>query len=112
MGKQRPHTDARATGAGRARLKVALMAVAFLLVGLGLFGGSLGYRWYVSAEADRLRSEGVPVTATIADRSGGGGRGSGIDRVEVYYLYDSAQYHAWIPCAGLTGCRSTPVPEA
>ncbi|RKN42054.1 hypothetical protein D7223_23200 [Micromonospora endolithica] len=90
---------------------VGLMAGAFLLVGMGLLGGSLGYRWHVAAEAERLRGEGTPVTATVVDRSGGGGRGSGIDRIEIVYVYDSAGYRAWIPCAGVTGCRSTPQRE-
>jgi hypothetical protein len=87
------------------------MALAFLLVGLALAVGSVLYRWQLSERADRLRSEGVPVTATVSDRAGGGGRGSGIDRIEIYYMYGPAQYHTWIPCAGLTGCRSTPKPE-
>ncbi|MEU4553467.1 DUF3592 domain-containing protein [Micromonospora violae] len=84
------------------------MAGALLLAGIALLGGSLGYRWHVSAEADRLRSDGVPTTATIVDRSGGGGRGSGVDRIEITYLYDGVQYEKWIPCAGLTGCHRTP----
>ncbi|MEV4535745.1 hypothetical protein AB0J82_18155 [Asanoa sp. NPDC049518] len=87
------------------------MASALLLGGLALAVGSVVYRWQLSERAERLRSDGVPVTATISDRAGGGGRGSGIDRIEVYYMYESAQYHEWIPCAGLTGCRSTPQPE-
>jgi hypothetical protein len=109
--KRRVRTAEEVAGAHRARRKVAVMAVSFLLVGLGLFGGSLAYRWHVSAEADRLRGVGVPVTAYITDRAGGGGRGSGIDRIEIHYLYDGAQYQAWIPCAGLTGCHGTPERE-
>ncbi|WP_326554293.1 hypothetical protein [Micromonospora sp. NBC_01813] len=104
--KRRVRTAAEVAGARRARRKTALMAMAFLLVGMALLGSSLAYRWHVSAEADRLGGVGVPVTAYITDRAGGGGRGSGIDRIEIHYLYD-----AWIPCAGVTGCRSTPERE-
>ncbi|WJK35493.1 hypothetical protein [Solwaraspora sp. WMMA2065] len=111
MAKKRVRTAAEVAGARRDWRKTALMAVAFLLVGMALLGGSLAYRWHVSAEADRLGGVGVPVTAYITDRAGGGGRGSGIDRIEVHYLYDGAQYDAWIPCAGVTGCHSTPERE-
>ncbi|MGS2619237.1 hypothetical protein ACVCAH_32640 [Micromonospora sp. LZ34] len=100
-----------AADAAAARRKTGLLGLVALLVGLGLLGGSLSYRWYVSSEADRLRAEGVPVTATVVDRAGGGGRGSGVDRIEVSYLRDGSQYYGWIPCAGLTGCRSTPPQE-
>ncbi|MFV2098402.1 hypothetical protein ACFHW1_23480 [Micromonospora sp. LOL_014] len=114
MGKGKRNRKARsatrAADARRARREIAALAVALLVVGLGLFGGSLAYRWQVSAEADRLRGVGIPVTAYITDRAGGG-RGTGIDRIEVHYLYDGAQYGAWIPCAGVTGCRSTPERE-
>lgn len=111
MGKQRVGVGTRGSGAGRVRFKVGLMAGAFLLAGIALLGGSLGFRWHVSSEADRLQSAGVPTTATISDRSGGGGRGSGIDRIEINYLFDGVQYEKWIPCAGLTGCHSTPGPQ-
>ncbi|MEV4543868.1 DUF3592 domain-containing protein [Micromonospora echinaurantiaca] len=94
-----------------ARRRTGWLGLVALLVGLGLLGGSLTHRWYVSSEAERLRAEGVPVSATVVDRAGGGGRGSGIDRLEVSYLHDGAQYYEWIPCAGLTGCRSTPPGE-
>jgi hypothetical protein len=89
--------------------KLGLMASAFLLLGLGLLVGSLVYRWQVSQRAERLRSEGVAVTATVTDRAGG--RGSGADRIEIYYMYGSAQYHTWIPCAGVTGCHDAPRPH-
>lgn len=87
------------------------MASVFLLLGVALVVGSISYRWQLSERADRLRSEGVPVTATVTDRAGGGGRGSGIDRIEIYYMYGPVQYHTWIPCAGVTGCHSIPKPE-
>ncbi|WCN80432.1 DUF3592 domain-containing protein [Micromonospora sp. LH3U1] len=92
-------------------MQVLGMGLAMLLPGLGLAGGALAYRWHVSSEADRLRSDGVPVTANVSDRAGGSGRGSGIDRIEVSYLYESKQYSTWIPCAGGTGCRKTPGPK-
>ncbi|MET8911668.1 DUF3592 domain-containing protein [Micromonospora sp. NPDC004551] len=91
--------------------RTGLMASVFLLLGAALVVGSILCRWQLSERADRLRSEGVPVTATVTDRAGGGGRGSGIDRIEIYYMYGPAQYHTWIPCAGVTGCHSTPEPE-
>ncbi|MBG6100220.1 DUF3592 domain-containing protein [Micromonospora vinacea] len=91
--------------------KLLRTAVLPLLVGLGLLGGSLGYRWWDSSEADRLRVEGVQVPATLTDREGGNARGSGIDRIEVYYMYEGEQHHDWIPCAKLAVCSSPP-PQA
>ncbi|MFJ6165734.1 DUF3592 domain-containing protein [Micromonospora orduensis] len=94
----------------RPRMRVLLVGLAMLLPGLGLAGGALAYRWHVSSEADRLRADGVPVTAHVSDRAGGGGRGSGADRIEVSYRYGSKQYSTWIPCAGGTGCHRSPGP--
>lgn len=108
MGKRKASA---ATAADTGWWRVGLLASVFLLLGLALVVGSVLYRWQLSERADRLRSEGVPVTATVTDRAGGGGRGSGIDRIEIYYMYGPAQYHTWIPCAGITGCHSTPKPE-
>ncbi|WP_328419623.1 DUF3592 domain-containing protein [Micromonospora sp. NBC_00389] len=111
MKKQRRVSLAPPASGIRPRTKVLLMGLVSLLAGLGLAGGALAYRWHVSAEADRLRSDGVPVTAYVSDRAGGSGRGSGIDRIEVSYLYESRQYSTWIPCAGVTGCHKTPGPR-
>ncbi|MEU4529623.1 DUF3592 domain-containing protein [Micromonospora ureilytica] len=91
--------------------KLIRQALLPLLIGLGLFGGSLGYRWWDSSEADRLRVEGVQVPATLTDRAGGNARGSGIARIEVYYMYEGEQHHDWIPCAKLAVCSSPP-PQA
>ncbi|MCO1599140.1 hypothetical protein M8C17_28690 [Micromonospora sp. RHAY321] len=68
-------------------MKVLVTGLVALVAGLGLAGGAVAYRWHVSSEADRLRADGVPVTAYVSDRAGGGGRGSGIDRIELSYLY-------------------------
>ncbi|MFY1617326.1 hypothetical protein [Micromonospora sp. WMMD736] len=91
-------------------MRVLLIALPMLLGGLGLAIGAGVYRWHVSSEAARLRADGVPVTAYVSDRAGGHGRGSGIDRIEVSYLYESRSYSTWIPCAGGTGCHRTPGP--
>ncbi|MCF0092237.1 DUF3592 domain-containing protein [Micromonospora sp. MH99] len=95
----------------RPRTRVLLTALPVLLVGVGLVVGAVAYRWRVSSEADRLRAEGVRVTAYVSDRAGGQGRGSGVDRIEVSYLYESRSYSTWIPCAGGTGCHRTPGPR-
>ncbi|WP_328419683.1 DUF3592 domain-containing protein [Micromonospora sp. NBC_00389] len=109
--KRRPVSGAPSSEQAAARRQTARGGLAMFLVGLGLAVGSLGYRWWDSSEADRLRVEGVQVPATLADRAGGSARGSGIDRIEVYYMYDGEQHHNWIPCAKLAACRSEP-PQA
>ncbi|MEU5783862.1 DUF3592 domain-containing protein [Micromonospora lupini] len=110
MTKRRRQSPAPAPTGLRPRMQILLVALAMLLPGLGLAVGAAAYRWHVSLEADRLRADGVPVTAQVSDRAGGHGRGSGIDRIEVSYLYEQRSYSTWIPCAGGTGCHRTPGP--
>ncbi|MET8086787.1 hypothetical protein [Micromonospora sp. NPDC005237] len=63
MAKRRRQAPAPAPIGLRPRMQMLLLALAMLLPGLGLAGGSVAYRWHVSSEADRLRADGVPVTA-------------------------------------------------
>lgn len=92
-------------------LKVLVMGLVALLGGLALAITSAVYKWHLSEKADRLRAEGVPVTASVSNFYNASGRGGGADTIDVHYSYGGANYQARILCGGLTGCHETPAPE-
>ncbi len=111
MSSKRTRRVASAEGGGSAlRLKYVLLPLIILIGGLALAIASGVHHWHMADRADRLRVDGVAVTARVTDRTGGDVRGAGVDRIEIYYLYAGAQYHTWIPCAGATGCHG-PAPK-
>lgn len=95
----------------RIRLQVIAMGAVFLLGGLGLAIASTGYKWRLSQKADRLRVDGVPVTAVLSDSYVGSGRGSGPDAVTVTYTYKGVQYRSRIRCGADIGCNGQSTAE-
>ncbi|GAB3157225.1 hypothetical protein GCM10027290_57390 [Micromonospora sonneratiae] len=114
MGKESRRARARraeSTVGPSSRLKFAVLGSVFLVSGLGWAIACGAYKWHLATKTDRLRAEGVPVTASVWDRRNNMGRGGGTDTIEVYYMYGGNQYHARILCGGPTGCRSEPPKE-
>ncbi|MET8911667.1 MULTISPECIES: DUF3592 domain-containing protein [Micromonospora] len=87
------------------------MGLVFFLGGLSLAVASAVYMTRVSAKADRLRADGVPVTATVSHFYNGWGRNSGPDGLIVTYEYQGGYYQDRIRCGGGTGCQREPPVE-
>lgn len=50
-----------------------------------------GYKWHLYSKSQRLRTEGVPVTAVVSGRQNTVGRGGGTDTIQVTYEYRGTQ---------------------
>ncbi|MEW2332569.1 DUF3592 domain-containing protein [Micromonospora chersina] len=87
------------------------MGLVFFLGGLSLAGAAAVHMWRVSEKADRLRAEGVPVTAAVSNFYDGWGRNSGPDGLIVTYEFQGGSYQEHIRCGGGTGCHREPPAE-
>jgi hypothetical protein len=112
MARKRDKPTASPPQSRRVWWQVMAIGTVFIVGGLTQVVASTVYMWQQSEKADRLRAEGVPVTAAVSGfASGGSGRGSGPDTVTVTYTYEGETYQTRIRCGGWTGCANEPDPE-
>ncbi|MFV2111915.1 DUF3592 domain-containing protein [Micromonospora sp. LOL_025] len=89
----------------------AALGLVLLLAGLTYAVAIGAYKWHLHAKAERLRTDGVPVRATVSDRRDTVGRGGGTDTVQVWYEYGGVQHNERILCGSAGGCTEEPPEE-
>jgi hypothetical protein len=86
----------------RGKATVVLITVVLLGLGLVLAVGGIVVKATSSAKADRLRADGVAVTATLQDFQTQ--NKSSWANVELWYVHEGKQYHPRIGCSREPDC--------
>jgi len=86
----------------RSKAIVVLITVVLLAAGLFLTVGGIVVKTTSSAKADRLRADGVAVTATLQGFKTQ--NKSGWANVELWYVHEGKQYHPRIGCSWEPDC--------
>lgn len=112
MARKRGEPAASPPQSRRVWWQVMVIGTVFIVGGLAQVVASTVFMWQQAEKADRLRAEGVPVTAAVSGFvSGGSGRGSGPDVMTVTYTFEGNTFQTRIRCGGWTGCANPPDPE-